>query len=43
MKNVGLNLSQFEEIDSVELFLDGTAVNSSIPSLPIVLRNKTIL
>lgn len=31
MKNVGLTLSQFEEIDSVELLLDGTAVNSSIP------------
>lgn len=31
MKNIGLTLSQFEEIDSVELLLDGTAVNTSIP------------
>ncbi|NLY45906.1 MAG: GerMN domain-containing protein [Tissierella sp.] len=31
MKNIGLTLSQFEEIESVELLLDGTAVNTSIP------------
>ena len=31
MKNIGLTLSEFEEIDSVELLLDGTAVNTSIP------------
>lgn len=31
MKNIGLTLSQFEEIDSVELLLDGTIVNTSIP------------
>ncbi|MDR7869240.1 MAG: GerMN domain-containing protein [Tissierellaceae bacterium] len=31
MKNIGLTLSEFEEIESVELLLDGTAVNTSIP------------
>lgn len=31
MKNIGLTLSEFEEIESVELLLDGTAVNTSVP------------
>ncbi|MGN9163848.1 GerMN domain-containing protein [Tissierellaceae bacterium HCP3S3_D8] len=31
MKNIGLTLSQFEEIDTVELLLDGQIVNTSIP------------
>ncbi len=31
MKNIGLTLSEFEDIESVELLLDGTAVNTSIP------------
>lgn len=31
LKNVGLTLSQFEEIETVELLLDGQIVNTSIP------------
>ncbi|HZJ98722.1 MAG TPA: GerMN domain-containing protein [Tissierellaceae bacterium] len=31
MKNIGLTLSEFEEIETVELLLDGTAVNTSVP------------
>lgn len=31
IKNIGLTLSQFGEIDSVELLVDGTIVNTSIP------------
>lgn len=31
LKNIGLTLSQFEEIDTVELLLDGQIVNTSIP------------
>ncbi|MBC8589798.1 GerMN domain-containing protein [Wansuia hejianensis] len=31
MKNIGLTLSEFEDIDSVELLLDGKIVNTSVP------------
>lgn len=31
LKNIGLTLSQFEEIETVELLLDGQIVNTSIP------------
>lgn len=31
MKNIGLTLSQFEEIDSVELLVDGQIINTTIP------------
>ena len=31
MKNIGLTLSQFEEIDTVELLLDGQIINTTIP------------
>lgn len=31
IKNIGLTLSQFDEIDTVELLLEGTIVNTSIP------------
>lgn len=31
MKNIGLTLGEFKEIESVELLLDGVAVNTSIP------------
>lgn len=31
IKNIGLTLSQFEEIDSVELLIDGEIINTSIP------------
>ena len=31
IKNIGLTLSQFEEIDNVELLIDGEVINSAIP------------
>ena len=31
IKNVGLTLSQFEDIDNVELLIDGEVINSAIP------------
>lgn len=31
LKNIGLTLSQFEEIENVELLIDGEAINSAIP------------
>jgi len=31
IKNIGLTLSQFEEIDQVELLIDGEIINTSIP------------
>ncbi len=31
MKNIGLTLGQFEEIETVELLLDGQIINTSIP------------
>lgn len=32
MKNIGLTLSEFEEIDTVELLIDGKIVNNAIPT-----------
>ena len=31
IKNIDLTLSQFEEIDNVELLIDGEVINSAIP------------
>ncbi|WP_313758628.1 GerMN domain-containing protein [Tissierella sp.] len=31
VKNIGLTLSQFEEIDNVELLIDGETINTTIP------------
>jgi len=31
LKNIGLTLSQFEEIENIELLIDGEAINSAIP------------